>query len=135
MRRNATYLAASLALALAFIITGCKSASKKETSWNNTMDTSDRYADASEETTYEPETFPVYGAATPVETSYEPAPTTTTTTSSGPRYHTVAKKDTLYGLARTYYGDHRRWKEIYEVNRNVISDPNRILVGQRLVIP
>jgi len=135
MRRNATYLAASLVLALAFIITGCKSASKKETSWNTTMDTSDRYAAASEETTFEPENYPVYGATTPVETSYEPALTTTTTALSGLRHHTVAKKDTLYGLARTYYGDHRRWKDIYEANQNVISDPNRILVGQRLVIP
>ena len=51
------------------------------------------------------------------------------------QYHTVGKGDTLYALARHYYSDQRRWKEIYEANRGHISDPNRISVGQRLVIP
>ena len=51
------------------------------------------------------------------------------------RYHIVAKNDTLYSLARQYYGDHHRWKDIYGANRTSISDPNLIRVGQRLVIP
>ena len=51
------------------------------------------------------------------------------------QYHTVTKGDTLYALARHYYSNQRRWKEIYEANRGRISDPNRIHVGQRLVIP
>ncbi len=54
---------------------------------------------------------------------------------SGARYHTVAKGDTLYSLARRYYSKQRRWKDIYEANRNQISDPNKIRVGQRLLIP
>jgi len=51
------------------------------------------------------------------------------------QYHTVAKSDTLYSLARAYYGDARRWKDIYEANRAEVSDPNKIFVGQRLIIP
>ncbi len=51
------------------------------------------------------------------------------------RYHVVAKKETLYALARMYYNDARRWKDIFEANRATIDDPDRILIGQRLLIP
>lgn len=52
------------------------------------------------------------------------------------RYHTVQKKETLYSLARSYYGDHTKWRVIYDANRSDIGeDPNRIRVGQKLVIP
>lgn len=59
----------------------------------------------------------------------------TTATTGGSRYHTVQKKETLYSISRQYYGDHTKWKDIYAANRAEISDPNRIRVGQRLVIP
>ncbi len=51
------------------------------------------------------------------------------------RTHTVQRKETLYSLARTYYNDQSKWKDIYEANRAEIGDPNKIRVGQRLVIP
>jgi nucleoid-associated protein YgaU len=56
---------------------------------------------------------------------------------SGPRYHVVQRKETLYSLARTYYnGDASKWRVIYEANRaDIGDDANRIRVGQRLVIP
>lgn len=54
----------------------------------------------------------------------------------GVRYHTVAAKETLYALARVYYRDQSRWRDIFAANRAVIgSDPNTIFVGQRLLIP
>jgi nucleoid-associated protein YgaU len=54
----------------------------------------------------------------------------------GTRYHTVGKKETLYSLARTYYNDQSKWRTIYEANRmDIGEDPNRIRVGQKLVIP
>jgi len=53
----------------------------------------------------------------------------------GGRYHTVQKKETLYSISRQYYGDHTKWKEIYAANKSEISDPNKIRVGQRLMIP
>jgi nucleoid-associated protein YgaU len=49
--------------------------------------------------------------------------------------HTVAKGDSLYSIARSYYGNQSKWKTIYEANRDRISDPNRIRVGEQLIIP
>lgn len=51
------------------------------------------------------------------------------------RMHTVQKGDTLYKLARQYYNSASRWRDIHEANRDQISDPNRLKVGQTLVIP
>jgi len=89
------------------------------------------------ETVYDPVSYPVYHQPAPVEDTYTSAARTqpSAAESLATRYHTVAKKDTLYAIARTYYGDHRRWKDIYEANRADISDPNKIRVGQRLLIP
>lgn len=71
-----------------------------------------------------------YGYQPTAGGAYDPA-----ASAGGSRYHTVQKKDTLYSLARQYYGDAKRWRDIYEANRAEIGDPNRIKVGQRLVIP
>lgn len=53
--------------------------------------------------------------------------------------HTVARGDTLSNLARTYNeaNDTRlTWKQLYAANRSTIgSNPDRIMVGQRLAIP
>ncbi len=57
------------------------------------------------------------------------------TAAYGSRFHTIVKGETLYSLARRYYNDQARWKEIYGANRDNISDPNMIRVGQQLVIP
>ncbi len=42
---------------------------------------------------------------------------------------------TLSGIARMFYGDARRWKDIYEANRGTISSPNQVRDGMALVIP
>lgn len=47
----------------------------------------------------------------------------------------VVRGDTLSGIALRELGDARRWREIYEANRDVIGDdPNLIHPGQELVI-
>jgi nucleoid-associated protein YgaU len=51
------------------------------------------------------------------------------------KVHVVQRKETLYGLARNYYGDASQWKKIYQANQDQITDPNRIKVGMKLVIP
>ncbi len=51
------------------------------------------------------------------------------------RVHIVKKGDTLMQLARNYYGDASRWRSILEANRDRLPDPNRLYVGQELVIP
>ncbi|MGB0715006.1 MAG: LysM peptidoglycan-binding domain-containing protein [Phycisphaerae bacterium] len=67
----------------------------------------------------------------PYTTNYPSADSTAMDT----KYHTVSRKDTLYSLARMYYNDASRWKDIYQANQDAISDPNKIFVGQRLLIP
>jgi phage protein D len=49
--------------------------------------------------------------------------------------HTVAKGDTLWGIAATYLGDGARYMEIYNANTDKISNPNIIYPGQVLTIP
>ncbi|AXE37285.1 LysM peptidoglycan-binding domain-containing protein [Acidipropionibacterium virtanenii] len=52
-----------------------------------------------------------------------------------PRTVTVARGDTLSGLARSHLGDPDRWTEIYQLNRDRIADPDAIDVGWILRLP
>ena len=132
MRRSAIYLCASLLIIP--MLAGCSQFGKKtdpqvaegSTDMYVTSPAEQMPADESAEA-YDP--YAAYSSPTVTEPSYS------TTTAFGPRYHTVVKKETLYSLARTYYNDQRRWKEIYDANRAEIDDPDKIYVGQRLLIP
>ncbi len=129
MRRNATCLLLSALIPV--VIVGCKAAGPGEAVADPSVAVSDPYTLPVETSIYEPEPYTTYGSPVTGEVAREPvAPA-----GAAPRYHTVAKSDTLYSLARQYYGDHHRWKEIYGANRSAISDPNMIRIGQRLVIP
>ena len=135
MRWNVLCVTASLLITFAAAACSQKTTEMDELS----MPTADLYTQPVQDSTYASDAYPAYGSTTPVETSFEairPGESTTTpTTTPGTRYHTVARHDTLYGLARTYYGQQARWKNIYEANRSSVNDPNMIYVGQRLVIP
>ncbi len=52
-----------------------------------------------------------------------------------PRTHTVVKGDTLSKIARQYYGNANRWQPIFDANRDILKDPDRIYPGQVLKIP
>ncbi len=49
--------------------------------------------------------------------------------------HTVASGETLGSIAKHYYGDAKRYTDIFEANQGTLSDPNSIEVGQALNIP
>ena len=49
--------------------------------------------------------------------------------------YTVQKGETLGEISAKVYGTSRRWKQIFEANQDVLKDPNRLKVGQRLRIP
>ena len=49
--------------------------------------------------------------------------------------HVVVKGDTLYALARTYYRDQARWRDIYDANRGVLHSADLLPLGQELTIP
>lgn len=51
-----------------------------------------------------------------------------------PREHIVRQGETLAAIAQHYYGS-QRWPRIYEANRRIVRDPDRIFPGQRLLIP
>ena len=52
-----------------------------------------------------------------------------------PIIYTVQRGDTLRSIAARFLGDERRWREIFEANRAVISNPDIIRPGMQLVIP
>jgi nucleoid-associated protein YgaU len=52
-----------------------------------------------------------------------------------PRIYIVQRGDTLSGIAQEKLGDADRWPEIFALNRDVISNPDRISPGQVLVLP
>lgn len=54
----------------------------------------------------------------------------------GQKVHTVKPGEWLSKIAIDYYGDMNKWPVIYEANKDTIGlNPDRIEVGQRLVIP
>ncbi|MEZ5775076.1 MAG: LysM peptidoglycan-binding domain-containing protein [Hyphomicrobiaceae bacterium] len=53
----------------------------------------------------------------------------------GRRYHRVRRGDTLWGIARRYYGRGSRYPRIYGANRRRIRNPDLIYPRQRLLIP
>lgn len=50
-------------------------------------------------------------------------------------YYTIVSGDTLSGIAKEYYGDANAYPRIFEANREVIKDPDKIYVGQKIRIP
>src|SRR5262245_18911721 len=49
--------------------------------------------------------------------------------------HTVVSGDTLSKLANNYLGDSGRYMEIFNANKDKLSNPDMIKIGQKLSIP
>ena len=50
-------------------------------------------------------------------------------------YYLIQSGDTLSKIAKAYYGDAQAYNQIFEANREVIQDPDKIFVGQKIRIP
>jgi nucleoid-associated protein YgaU len=50
-------------------------------------------------------------------------------------YYEIQKGDTLWRVADIYYKDGSRYSEIFEANREVIKDADKIYPGQMIRIP
>lgn len=80
----------------------------------------------------ESEETPTPSAAAPVggvESTSAAAPSASAGT------YTVVSGDTLSKIAKRHYGDANQWPRIFEANRDVLRDPDRIFPGQVLRIP
>ena len=55
--------------------------------------------------------------------------------SAEPVFHEVKAGDNLSKIAKTYLGDANRYQEIFEANKPMLSDPDKIYPGQKLRIP
>ncbi len=50
-------------------------------------------------------------------------------------FHTVEQGDTLSGIAKEHYGNANKYQVIFEANKPMLKDPNKIYPGQVLRIP
>jgi nucleoid-associated protein YgaU len=49
--------------------------------------------------------------------------------------YTVVSGDSLSKIAKKYYGDAKKWRRIFDANRDIIKNPDLIHPGEVLKIP
>lgn len=55
--------------------------------------------------------------------------------STATKIYEVKSGDSLSKIAKREYGDANAWNAIYEANRDILKDPDKIFPGQKLRIP
>ena len=50
-------------------------------------------------------------------------------------YYEIQSGDSLSKIAKNFYGDAMKYKELFAANREVIEDPDKIYPGQKIRIP
>ena len=68
-----------------------------------------------------------------MQTQVTASPTPSVQTNSGT--YTVKKGDTLWNIAKKYYGDGRKWRVILAANTSKVKSPKTLRIGINLVIP
>ncbi|HEX4999312.1 MAG TPA: LysM peptidoglycan-binding domain-containing protein [Terriglobia bacterium] len=56
-------------------------------------------------------------------------------TASNPTIYEVKPGDNLSKIAKQQYGRAGDWKRIFDANRDILQDPDKIFPGQKLKIP
>lgn len=75
-------------------------------------------------------------AAAPVVTAGAPAQTAAAAAApAAEKIHVVEKGDTLGAIAKKYYGKAGAYMKIFEANKDILTDPDKIKPGQKLRIP
>ncbi|MCE5293832.1 MAG: LysM peptidoglycan-binding domain-containing protein [Chlamydiales bacterium] len=54
---------------------------------------------------------------------------------AAPKMYTIQKGDTLSKISQKFYGTTKKWKSIYDANRDRINNINNLKVGSQIVIP
>jgi nucleoid-associated protein YgaU len=60
---------------------------------------------------------------------------TVTNAEADAQFHTVVSGDTLSKIAKQYYGNANAYMKIFEANKPMLSNPDKIYPGQMLRIP
>ena len=55
--------------------------------------------------------------------------------STATKIYEVKSGDSLSKIAKREYGDANAWNRIFEANKDILKDPNKIYPGQKLKIP
>ena len=55
--------------------------------------------------------------------------------STAAKIYEVVSGDSLSKIAKREYGNASEWNRIYDANRDLLNDPNKIYPGQKLKIP
>ncbi|MGB2715155.1 MAG: LysM peptidoglycan-binding domain-containing protein [Vicinamibacterales bacterium] len=82
-----------------------------------------------------PEPRPDFSNVSAGGSSTAPAAPQPTATIGSDRTYVVVKGDSLSKIAKREYGDAKKWRTIYEANKDLIKDPDLIYPGQTLKIP
>ncbi|MEP6940067.1 MAG: LysM peptidoglycan-binding domain-containing protein [Rudaea sp.] len=71
----------------------------------------------------------------PAKPDFSNVQSSVSTASATAQTYTVVAGDSLSKIAKKFYGNANAWKQIFEANRDKISNPDMIHPGQVLSIP
>jgi LysM repeat protein len=78
---------------------------------------------------------PNWGQEVTVDITVDPSAQPATGGNGGARTYTVQSGDSLSKISEQFYGSADKYMKIFEANRDIVSDPNKIKPGQTLSIP
>ena len=77
----------------------------------------------------------VKSGSTPDFSNVQSGSNSTAPTQSTAKDYIVVAGDSLSRIAQREYGKADQWTRIYEANRDILKDPDKIFPGQKLRIP
>lgn len=107
-----------------FIQGAAPSQEAKNTVWNQIKAVDPNYSDLTCDLTIDPSLAPAQAQAAAAAAG-----------GGQGRTYKVQPGDSLSKIAKQFYGDANQYNRIFEANRNKLDNPDRIQVGQELVIP
>jgi nucleoid-associated protein YgaU len=82
-----------------------------------------------------PAADPIHAARSRPVAAHSGIRTASTPAPGDARCHTVREGETLYSLARHYYGSQDKAQYLFQANRNKLTSPESLEPGTELVIP
>jgi nucleoid-associated protein YgaU len=74
-------------------------------------------------------------AAPPARATERPAPPPSGRPEARPHTYVIEQGDTLIGIARNILGNGNRWREIWDLNKEAIPNPDVLPIGAELKLP